>query len=1061
MLSLPSSAPQIWQPASVEEAWSLLRRFGKAARLLAGGTGAQLDWEAGAPIPEHLIDLNKCAELRGLSQTQEGILRIGALTTLSELRHHAGLCDAFPMLHEAIGNIAAAGIRNLATLGGNVAAGNGCAIPALLALDADVEIFNGKTTRALPLWDFLSSSLTPTEGIILTAILLPAQRPSVACYEKIGLRQSFTPSVIDASAAIWLDASGRVARARLAVGGGTIPPQRLLQSERHLEGQIFAAIDWNTCRTWIVSETRAPSDAFRSGAYRRAVAANAIVAGLGGTAPAAAPKAKEKFAASVPFSEAEVSRAAMTERWRIRPDVAEKVAGRFAYLTDERTPGMLVGRILRARYPHARILNIDTSAAEALPGVHAVVTHRDVPGLNGFGIVIQDQPAFCADRVRYLGDCVAAVAAETSEIAERALSLIRVDYEPLPLVTDAEAALEPDAEPLHEGGNLLTEFRHERGDVDAAFAACAHVVEDIYTTPRQMHAFMETEGGYAVPEPDGTLSICVGGQHGFRDRMQLARILAMDEARIRVVSSPSGGAFGGKDELTVQPALALLALKSKRPVRMQLDRWDSTVSGTKRHPMRIRMKTGCDAEGRLLAQQVELIVDGGAYASLGPAVIETALEHVCGAYRISNVRSHGRLAYTNNGFAGAFRGFGHNEMLFPVESQIGRLAEKAGLDPVAFRWRNLRQPGDRGFHGHVVAPTDRGRETLSAAAAGPLWSVPVSSDGRKSIGTGLALAMQGVGLGSAIVPDDGATRLVLAADGKIEAIFGAEEIGQGVLALIQETVSRELGCERADIRPVIGDTGRTVDSGSTTASRMTYVVWRAAKEAGPALRVSLLDAASVYLEKPVTDLTIGPGGVYDIRRNRSETPLLTFRALAQSVDDGALNAACSFAFPAATGVEGNARFIHCYGVTVARVAVDRVTGAVEVLDLDQHTAAGPVMDVANYLGQIEGGGVQGLGFTLTEDTLIAAGQFVTRNFDTYMVPSFADAPARMKVFAMEELDADDPYGPRGIGELGIAGVTPAIAAAVADATGVWMTAAPFDPEILLQKMSGLSAAAAE
>ena len=599
MRSLPSRAPQIWRPRSTDEAWALLRRFGKAARLLAGGTGIQLDWEAGAPVPAHLIDLNRCDDLRGVAQTPDGGLHIGALTSLSDLRHHAGLRADFPMFREAVGKIAATGIRNLATLGGNVAGGSGCAIPGLLALDADVELFNGKARRVLSLWDWLSSSLAPAEGVILTAILLPVHRPDIACYEKIGLRRAFSPSVIDASGACWLDASGRIAKARLAVGGGATPQQRLIRSERYLHGHAPGEIDWRALHAWIVSEIRAPSDAFRSAAYRRTVAANAIAAGLGGRVPASrtSPRPRLPLATPAPYEEAEVSRAAMRDRWRMRPDSADKVTGRFAYLTDERRPDMLVGRILRARLPHARILGMDTSAAEGLSGVHAVVTHRDVPGLNGFGIVIQDQPVFCADKVRYLGDAVAAVAAETVEIAEHALSLIRVDYEPLALVTDAEAALASDAEPLHEGGNLLTEFHHDRGDIDAAFARCAHIIEDVYTTPRQMHAFMETEGGYAVPEPDGMLSVCVGGQHGFRDRMQLARILAMDEARIRVVSSPSGGAFGGKDELTVQPALALLALKSKRPVRMQLDRWDSTVSGTKRHPMRIRMKTGCDAEG--------------------------------------------------------------------------------------------------------------------------------------------------------------------------------------------------------------------------------------------------------------------------------------------------------------------------------------------------------------------------------------------------------------------------------------------------------------------------------
>ena len=1062
--------PQIWHPEEVSEAWSLLKRFGKAARILAGGTAAQLDWAAGAPVPEHWIDLNLLDELRGVTEFADGSIRIGALTSLSALRHDALIGEKLPMLRDAVGRVGSAGIRNLATLGGNVAGGSGCLIPALLAFDVEVELFTAKGLVRRNLWTLLSSSLTPMDGAVLAAIILPADLPTRTCFEKTGLRRAFTPSVINAAAGLWLDAAGNVVRARLAIGGGNTPPQQLTDTERGLVGLQPSAFDWASMKRDMLGEMRVPSDAFRSADYRRNVAANAIIAGLGGgiALDAVAGKASAHCFASipafvpVPYREAEVSRAAMGERWRMRPDVTAKVEGSFTYLTDIRKPDMLVGRVLRARYPHARILGIDTSEAEALPGVYAVVTHRDVKGLNGYGIVISDQPAFCADKVRYVGDAVAAVAAESEELAEQALALIHVDYEVLPVVDDTERALAPGAPLVHEGGNLLADLGLERGKVDEAFARAAHIVEDVYVTPRQMHAFMETEGGYAEPTSDGGLLVCVAGQHGYRDRMQLARILDMNEERIRIVSSPSGGAFGGKDELTVQPALALLALKAGRPVRMQLDRWESVLSGTKRQPMRIRMRTACDAEGYLIAQEVDAIADGGAYASLGASVVETALEHVTGAYRIANVRSRGRLAYTNNGFGGAFRGFGCNEMLFAVESQIGRLAEKAGLDPVSFRVRNLRHPGDIGYLGQVVAPSDRGRETLAAAAASDLWARErgVSADGRKVIGVGLAVALQGSGLGSAI-GDSGAARLSLAADGKIEAAFGAEEIGQGVLALIQESVARVLGCERDDVRPVIGDTAKTVDSGSTTASRMTYVVWRSASETGPALGAKLLVAAAKELGKQPEELAIGAGGFYDVRRNVPDVPLLGFATLAQSLDDAERPVAeCNFAFPVSHGtVEGNARFLHCHSAVLARVAVDRVTGMVEVLDLDQHTAAGPVMDVANYSGQIEGGGVQGLGFTLTEDTLIEGGAFTSRNFDSYMVPMIADAPVNMRVFAMEELDADDPYGPRGVGELGISAVSPAIAAAVADAVGVWVAEAPFSPEKILARTGGMAAVA--
>ncbi len=451
-------------------------------------------------------------------------------------------------------------------------------------------------------------------------------------------------------------------------------------------------------RDHLAEEIDAPSNPVRGARYRKFAAANALAVGLGGKAAIEAvcgtlpTRPRRVPAATHAPAELEVSHSALPDRWRVRPDIADKVAGKLVYLTDHRRPGMLVGRILRAGVAHARIVSLDTSAAEALPGVAAVVTAKDVRGQNSFGIVVQDQPALCVDKVRFVGDAVAAVAAIDEETAARALTLIRVAYAPLPIVDDMEAALAADAAPVHAAGNLQREFHFSRGDVATAWRRCAHIIDDTYVTPHQMHGFMETEGGYVVPEADGTLTVCVGGQYGARDRMQLARILAIPEARIRVVTSPTGGAFGGKDELTVQPALALLALKSGQAVRLQLDRAESVMTTRLRNPMRIRMRTGCDAHGRLIAQEVDVISECGAYASLGPGVLETAMEHACGPYEIANVSTRGQLAYTNNGICGAFRGFGANQMSFAVECQVARLAEAVALDPVEMRRRNLRPP---------------------------------------------------------------------------------------------------------------------------------------------------------------------------------------------------------------------------------------------------------------------------------------------------------------------------------------------------------------------------------
>jgi xanthine dehydrogenase D subunit len=1044
--------PALRRPRTAAEALVMAAEPG--ARLVAGGTALQLDWARGEDRPARLVDICGIAALRGVSMDGAG-LRIGALTSLADLLRDPQVGDGLPLLHAALRTTAGPAVRTLATIGGNVAGGTGCLIPALLALDASVAIVTPAGRETLPLTSWLSRDRASPR--LLEALLVPLQGSAIRwTWRKVGLRAAFTPGVISAAGLIDVR-DGRVAAARLAVGSGGVAPARLSGAEAMLAGAPLEAIDWSALHSLLADGIEAPADAFRSGRYRRIVAANALVHGLGGRLPVriAAQKRRLRLTEVAPPAECLLARDDAGERWHTRPDGPAKIAGRLEYLTDRREPAMLVARIKRAGLPHARIVSIDISAAEALPGVAAVVTHRDVAGQNAFGIVVPDQPALCFDKVRHRGDAVAAVAAVDAETAARALDLIDVDYEPLPLVDDPLAALAKDAPRVHDGGNLRTELGLTRGDVEWGFRHSAYVVEDVYVTPRQMHGFMETEGGFAMVEPDGTLLVAAGGQHGGRDRMQLARILGRPEETIRVVTSPTGGAFGGKDELTVQPALALLALKCGKPVRLQLDRAESVLAGQKRNPMTIRMRTGCDAEGRLVAQEVEVLADAGAYASLGPGVLETALEHACGPYLVDNVRTSGRLAYTNNGVCGAFRGFGANQMTYAVECQMDRLAAAAGLDPFAIRARNLRRPGMKGYLGQTVSGSERLDEMLAAAMADPLWGKPrgLSEDGSEIVGAGWALAYQGNGLGT-LPPDPAGGALRLAPDGAIEALYGLDEMGQGLLTSIQSAVAQALGCARADVRPVTGDTGAAPESGSTTASRGTYVVWRVAETTAKPLAQALCHAAGRLLGRDPASLSVAPGGIAE-RGSNSGDLVISFADLARALPaDDLPIAATSFDFPKSDVFTGNARLIFAFGATLARVAVSRITGQVRVLDLNQHTAAGPMLDLAAYLGQLEGGGVQALGFTLTEDAAMSDGSHLTANLDGYMLPSFADAPQAMASFALEDLDPGDPYGPRGTGELGLAAVSPAIANAVADAIGHWPARAPFDPEWMLDRLGG-------
>jgi CO/xanthine dehydrogenase Mo-binding subunit len=374
------------------------------------------------------------------------------------------------------------------------------------------------------------------------------------------------------------------------------------------------------------------------------------------------------------------------------------------------------------------------------------------------------------------------------------------------------------------------------------------------------------------------------------------------------------------------------------------------------------------------------------------------------------------------------------------------------------RRRNLRAPGAPGYLGQTVAPSERLAEMLDAAAASPLWRAAAGDAPAGSlVGVGMALNHQGEGLGT-LPPDAGAVRLRLAPDGAIEALYGLDEIGQGLVPAIRSCVSAALGCAREDVRPIFGDTAAAPDSGSTTAARGIYVIWKGVDLAGPAFSDRLRAAAAKALGLSADEIAIVPGGV--ARRGANSGAMLArFRDLADRLAPEALpEAEAAYPFPKSDYVAGNARFLFSSGATLARVAIDRATGRVRVLDLELHTACGPVIDLASYLGQIEGGAVQGLGFTLSEDLPMRGGAPLALNLDGYMLPSILDAPARIACHALEDLDPGDPYGPRGAGEIGIGAVTPAIANAVADALGVAPAVTPFPPAAMLAALRAAEAA---
>lgn len=738
-----------------------------------------------------------------------------------------------------------------------------------------------------------------------------------------------------------------------------------------------------------------------------------------------------------------------TEHQR-RPDAAPKVTGSLKYLTDRFEENMLIGKVLRSEHPHARIKKIDTSAAEALPGVHAVLTHHDVPGLNRFGIVMLDQPVFCEDRVRYTGDAVAAVAAESAEAAEQALAAVVVEYEPLPVLDSIEKALDPEAEQLHEAGNILHEASYTRGDLREGFAGCTCIVEETYQLPRQMHGYMETEGGVVVPEKNGGVSVYMATQHGFKDRFQLSRILDAPEEKIRIISSPIGGSFGGKDELNLQPYGALLALKTGRPVRVHNTREESVRAGLKRHPMSITMRTGADENGIVLAHETTIYADTGAYATLGPAILDFAVEHASGLYPIRNITTNGVSVFTNNGVAGEFRGFGGNQVTFALEGQMDRLAEKLGMDGTKLRAKNMRKPSDPGPLGQEIAPTDGGRMILEDVTA---WQRrPLSTAGETpwvKNGRGSAVSMHGGGLGYGRLDPSGG-RLALTKEGKLEAAFGFEECGQGIVAVIETVMKDTFSCNEEEIEITVGDTNKVPISGSTTASRGTSMVWTAVENMKISFRRQLLAEASRITATAAAELYLGAGGIH--KRGTEPSLFLSYRALAEYVQEGDIETHTSFDFPVTPDEIDSGHYLYSFGGVSAEVEVNLLTGTVRVLDLKQSVSAGPVMYLQGYRGQIEGGGIMALGYTLMEDAVMDGGRCQTGNFDTYLMPGVKDLPANVTVKPREEVMEGDIHGPRGVGEIGTIAVAPAIAEAIYQAIGARPQKLPVSREWVLQQI---------
>ena len=735
-----------------------------------------------------------------------------------------------------------------------------------------------------------------------------------------------------------------------------------------------------------------------------------------------------------------------------RPDAVEKVTGKGIYADDLYVEGMLYVRALRSKYPHARLLKVDVSKARAFPGVITVLTADDIPGRKDCGVHEVDWPVLCYDKVRYVGDAIALVVAETEEIAAQALKLIEVDYEPLPVVNGPKEAGAADAPILHnqiahhspgEHGNCLKHYHLENGDITKGFGEADVVIEHEYRTQTVEHAFIEPEAGLAVPDPTGRITVYCGGQIPFGDRSQIAATLNLPEDRIRVINCLIGGAFGGKEDVSVQIHVALAAWATKRPAKMVLSRKESLMVHPKRHATIIRMKTGARNDGTLVAHEAEIWGDGGAYASLSSHVMLRATTHAAGVYEVPNVKVDTYAMYTNNVPSGAFRGFGVTQSAFAMESQIDQLAEALGLSPVEIRRKNLLNYGKQTLAGQVMTEScglSEALETVVAEMEKHHFVAPaVEVDGDKRRAWGIACAYKNTGFGSGAYDAAGAEVEVFA-DGRAAVRAGAAEIGQGLVGVLAQVVSEELGVPYENVEVLVADTDLTLDCAATTASRQTYVTGNAARYASREVRKVLSQTAAEMLGAPPDTLIFADGKV------RSNGYSMDLSEIVKMVRREGRLPKVSYQYVAPM-CEQYHHFAFGFGAQAVLVEVDVKTGETKVLKVIAANDVGRVINPLALQGQVEGSISMGLGMALQEDFIVKDGYVQTDTLNKCRLPTINQTPEVISFFVEHETK-DGPYGAKGVGELASIPTTPAIINAIYHATGVRCYNLPADKKWL-------------
>ncbi len=744
-----------------------------------------------------------------------------------------------------------------------------------------------------------------------------------------------------------------------------------------------------------------------------------------------------------------------------RVDAFQKVTGQAKFVADFEMKGMLYGALVLSKHARARVKKIDVSKAKALRGVRAVLTYRDIPGENQLGEVVADMPCLIpeGEEVRYRGDVVALVAADTLKIAKNAAELVEVEYEKLTPVLTIEDALKNE-NMVHQGGNILTAKRIRKGDVQAGFVDSDVIFEDDFYAHYQEQAYLEPQGVLTTFDNNYGITIYGSMQCPYYVQSAVPKVLGIPMNKVRVIQAETGGAFGGKEDVPsyVASQCALLAYHTRRPVLLVYSREVDIQATSKRHPIKSHYKIGFDKNGKLKAVEITAHMDMGAYATLSPIVMYRSLVHAAGAYDVPNVKVDIDGVYTNKVPCGAFRGFGSPQVLFAMESMMSEAAKKLGMDPIDIRLRNALKVGSRTSTDQVLTESVGAVKTIEHAVKisdyDSLKKQVSEFNGKNKFrkrGVGVSHIIYGVSLGAAGQHLDAAGALVqVHRDGSINVHFGNTEMGQGAKTVISMIASESIGQKMEMIRVDNPDTSYVQDSGPTVASRATVFGGNAVKNACENIKRRMIEHFSKTRKIPFEDITV-ENGVFKVSDGREEG----FDKIAQECYDANVKmvergwfVSPKLHWDPETGL-GEAYVTYAYATQIVLVEVDMLTGRVQVLEGYTSHDVGKKLNPIGLEGQVQGGFVQGMGYGIFEDLKTVDGKIVTDNFNTYIIPTVNDIPKKLVIDFVEDNYSHGPFGAKGIGEPSLMPTPAAIANAISNAIGRRVKRIPANQEYIM------------